>query len=375
MADLSKIKLNGTEYDIKDVVARGVLPLIVTGTCAFSSSLTSGTDTIISITNVSHTVAQIATAVITNRPVYFILTNSGSQIMLQYSIHDGNAYYFTNAYDPFISGVQDNESFNITVKASNITDISDSTYDAFVYAITYNKNAFVTQSEVITAINNAIGDVAGFDTQVVQTLPQTGITGTIYFTPNNHGTNDIYDEYIYVNNAWEKIGSTSVDLTGYVQSNDLASVAITGSYNNLSDTPDIPTKTSDLTNDSNFVTSSDLPSKTSDLTNDSGFITSSSLPTKTSDLTNDSGFITLAQIPSQLPSVTSSDDGEALGVVNGEWTKMTIFDGNYNSLTNKPTIPTATTVMQTLTSGIKIGEVNGVSLYAPSYTNADSNSY
>ena len=37
---------------------------------------------------------------------------------------------------------------------------------------------------------------------------------------------------------------------------------------------------------------SNIPTKTSDLTNDSGFITSSSLPTKVSDLTNDSGFIT-----------------------------------------------------------------------------------
>lgn len=39
-----------------------------------------------------------------------------------------------------------------------------------------------------------------------------------------------------------------------------------------------------------------LPTKTSDLTNDSGFITSASLPTKTSDLNNDSGFITFNQV-------------------------------------------------------------------------------
>ena len=56
--------------------------------------------------------------------------------------------------------------------------------------------------------------------------------------------------------------------------------------------PNIPTKTSDITNDSGYITSSSLPTKTSDLTNDSGFITSSSLPTKVSDLNNDSGFIT-----------------------------------------------------------------------------------
>lgn len=61
--------------------------------------------------------------------------------------------------------------------------------------------------------------------------------------------------------------------------------------------PTVPTKTSQLTNDSGFITSSAIPSvptKTSDLTNDSGFITSAaipSVPTKTSELTNDSNFV------------------------------------------------------------------------------------
>ena len=60
----------------------------------------------------------------------------------------------------------------------------------------------------------------------------------------------------------------------------------------------IPDSTSDLTNDSGFITQNDIPSipdSTSDLINDSGFITQNdipAIPTKTSDLTNDSGFIT-----------------------------------------------------------------------------------
>ena len=45
-----------------------------------------------------------------------------------------------------------------------------------------------------------------------------------------------------------------------------------------------------------LATESDIPTKTSDLTNDSGFITTADVPTKTSDLTNDSGFITSADI-------------------------------------------------------------------------------
>ena len=48
-------------------------------------------------------------------------------------------------------------------------------------------------------------------------------------------------------------------------------------------TIDVPTKTSDLTNDSGFITSADVPTKTSDLTNDSGFITSANVPNPASD--------------------------------------------------------------------------------------------
>ena len=49
----------------------------------------------------------------------------------------------------------------------------------------------------------------------------------------------------------------------------------------------IPTKTSELENDSGFVTSAAIPTKTSDLTNDSGFVTSTAIPTKISQLEND----------------------------------------------------------------------------------------
>ena len=45
------------------------------------------------------------------------------------------------------------------------------------------------------------------------------------------------------------------------------------------------------------ITMPSVPTKTSQLQNDSGFVTSSAIPTKTSDLQNDSGFITSAQVP------------------------------------------------------------------------------
>ena len=92
----------------------------------------------------------------------------------------------------------------------------------------------------------------------------------------------------------------------------------------------VPTKTSQLENDSGFITASDIPTiptATSQLTNDSGFITSSdipTIPTKTSELTNDSGFITQAAIPTKV-SQLANDRGFTTNIgtitqvkVNGE---------------------------------------------------------
>lgn len=45
----------------------------------------------------------------------------------------------------------------------------------------------------------------------------------------------------------------------------------------------------------------------------------SQIPTATSQLTNDSGFITAAQVPTELPAVTSADNGKVLRVTNGAW--------------------------------------------------------
>ena len=121
--------------------------------------------------------------------------------------------------------------------------------------------------------------------------------------------------------------------------------------------PSIPTKTSDLTNDSGFITSAALPTKLSDLTNDTGFITKSvsdltnyydqttinnmfnalSVPTKTSDLVNDSGFVTDTDYASAstggVVKVGSGLSIDANGVLSS--TGLTSVD--WTDVTNKPT--------------------------------------
>ena len=79
-----------------------------------------------------------------------------------------------------------------------------------------NDANYQNASQVTTAINAAIAGISGIDFEIVQTLPATGDTGTIYLVPaGQSATGDIYAEWIYINSAWEKLGTTSVDLTGY----------------------------------------------------------------------------------------------------------------------------------------------------------------
>ena len=52
-----------------------------------------------------------------------------------------------------------------------------------------------------------------------KSLPETGANSTIYMVPNNNGeSGNYYDEYVWINETYEKIGTTQIDLSGYFNS-------------------------------------------------------------------------------------------------------------------------------------------------------------
>lgn len=84
--------------------------------------------------------------------------------------------------------------------------------------VLYDGQWSIKSSELApTKIAEILGDITSIDYQVVAALPTTGIKGTIYLVNHNHGEDDIYDEYIWVNGIYEKIGNTDVDLRNYIQ--------------------------------------------------------------------------------------------------------------------------------------------------------------
>ena len=82
----------------------------------------------------------------------------------------------------------------------------------------------MTAEQITQAINDAIGSVTGISFEVVESLPATGEAGKIYLVAHAHGAKDQYDEYIYYNGAWEKIGSTDIDLSNYWNMDNLVAI-------------------------------------------------------------------------------------------------------------------------------------------------------
>ena len=74
-----------------------------------------------------------------------------------------------------------------------------------------------------------------------------GLTITVDSAMSSSSENPVQNKVIYT------------ALQAKANSSSLATVATSGSYTDLSSKPTIPTKTSDLNNDSGFITLSDLP--------------------------------------------------------------------------------------------------------------------
>ena len=80
---------------------------------------------------------------------------------------------------------------------------------------------YQTASQVNSAIQSAAGSYLKNDYKVVDALPETGDKSYIYLVEDTHSdSNDAYDEYIWSRDAWEKIGNTDVNLSGYMAKDD-----------------------------------------------------------------------------------------------------------------------------------------------------------
>ena len=123
--------------------------------------------------------------------------------------------YYTGIVKGALDDKQDTLVFNTAYNASSnkVATMSDIPSVPTNVSDLTNDSGFQTASQVQSAISTAISGISSFSFEVVNALPQTGDTSKIYLVAKTtSGTNQVYTEYIYVNNAWEIIGDTSISI-------------------------------------------------------------------------------------------------------------------------------------------------------------------
>ena len=170
----------------------------------------------------------------TNKPTY-----SKSEVGLsnvdnvrQYSASNPPPYPVTS-----VNGKTGAVTVSVPTQTSQLTNNS-----GYITKAVSDLANYYLKSETLskTEINALVSAIPKFTISVVSSLPTSNISETtVYLVKSGTGGN-LYTEYIRVNNAWEILGSQKVDLTGYAKLTD------------------IPTKLSELDNDSEYVQLDDL---------------------------------------------------------------------------------------------------------------------
>lgn len=159
--------------------------------------------------------------------------------------------------------VIDTNKLAVVINAGDNTPMAAIVHKKFnYYVINTTLYIFTINSNDIVIVEEA-GQTT-VDVEIVPTLMSGtkiadyaigAVTGELYApTP----TSEINDSVIGESSTWssEKINT---ELSAKADSSSLASVATSGSYADLSNKPTIPTKTSELQNDSGFITSAQVP--------------------------------------------------------------------------------------------------------------------
>ena len=102
-------------------------------------------------------------------------------------------------------------------KSVNVLVPTDSDIESLITA-----HGYQTEAEVQQLIDDELAGITGIDFEIASELPATGEKGVIYLI----GDTAPYDEYIWIEPTgvepyFEQIGSTSIDLSGYVQASEM----------------------------------------------------------------------------------------------------------------------------------------------------------
>lgn len=169
----------------------------------------------------------------------------------------------------------------------------------------------VSRTDVNTAINNAVGKITSFEYKIVDSLPSTseGKKGVVYLVAHSGSTtSNVYDEYIFLPAEgstaarYEKIGTTDIDLTPYAKKTE------------------IPTKVSQLANDSDFETKANVGSRITEAINSLDYSDTAEEGKYVSSVSETDGVITVTR--ESLPAVGTADSPISNATIESIFTQV-----------------------------------------------------
>ena len=140
---------------------------------------------------------------------------------------------FSGSYNDLTNKPENLSDFTNDLDFISATDISTTyvkktDYDTKVAALEKADTDNLQAAKDYT--DAAVGAITGFDFQIVESLPAEGSKGIIYLVATKEGDNvvadqNVYNEYIWITSgergSFELIGTTKMDLTGYLKEVDI----------------------------------------------------------------------------------------------------------------------------------------------------------
>lgn len=216
--------------------------------------------------------------------------------------------YGTNNAPPYPVNSVNTKTGDVVLTASDVNALPDTTVIPTKTSDLTNDSGFLTSAPV-SSVNGKTGAVV-LNASDVNALPNTTTyVSTVDGSSGDVTTNAVKTTIQSLSDAQKTQARTNIGA---------GTSSFSGNYGDLSNKPTIPSKTSDLTNDSGFINASGAPVQSVD--GNTGTVTTNAVKVVTQTLTEAQKGIARTNIGAG----TSS------------------FSGDYGDLSNKPTIPTKT---------------------------------
>ena len=193
------------------------------------------------INNIKDTGVYIGTNA--NKPYYLIAIKYNSTNVYQELIGSNTKRFrrFTGAWSEWISAY----SSENPITASDITGINTFDENKELEVALLNDGTFVKANLTLnpSTMTLKLGDTEiasksyvderlnSISSVIVNELPETGVANTIYFVPSGAGGDNEFNEWIWVNDTWEIIGGTSIDLTPFLPRDEASELYATKQEN------------------------------------------------------------------------------------------------------------------------------------------------